>query len=102
VDLGEDSRDVAASFLDDLLEVMDEVSAMANASCDDLRLAQQENPNVFRSVRGFAATLKSVAVQRPDVVADQQVKTALTSLDTAMGELDGALALCGINTDAAS
>jgi len=92
-----DSDDVAASYLDNLLAVIDEASAMAEASCDDLELAQQENPNVFRSVHGFAQTLKGVAAQQPDLTQDDTVKSTLAELDTTMGELDGAFMLCGIN-----
>jgi hypothetical protein len=95
--MAQDADDVAASFLDNVLNVIDEASAMAEASCDDLKLAQQDNPNVFRSVRGFAQTLKGVAAQRPDLTDDETIKSTLDELDTTMGELDGALKLCGIN-----
>jgi len=94
--LAEDSGDVAASFLNSLLDVIDEAAGMADSSCDDLKLAQVNNPSVFRSVRGFAATLKSVAAQQPDLAEDQQIMALLADLDLAMGELEGALRLCGI------
>ena len=94
--LAEDSSEVAASFQSSLLDVIDEAAAMADASCTDLKQAQVDNANVFRSVRGFAATLKNVAAQQPDLAEDDQIKTSLADLDVTMGELDGALRLCGI------
>ena len=72
---------------------------MAEASCDDLKLAQQDNPNVFRSVHGFAQTLKGVAAQRPDLTDDETIKSTLAQLDTTMGELDTALRRCGIDAN---
>jgi hypothetical protein len=94
--LAEDSSDVAASFLNSVLDVIDEAAAMAETSCDDLKLAQTDNPNVFRLVRGFATTLKNVAAQQPDLAEDEQIKASLAELDMTMGSLEGALRLCGI------
>jgi hypothetical protein len=96
-DLGDDPDEAAAVFLDSLQSVIDEASVMAEASCDDLKLALVDNPAVFRSVRGYAATLKRVAAQSPDLSEDEAIKATLADLDTTMGQLDGALSLCGIS-----
>jgi hypothetical protein len=96
-DLGDDPDEAAAVFLDSLLSVIDEASVMSEASCDDLQLALVDNPTVFRSVRGYAATLKRVAAQSPDLIEDEEIKATLAELDTTMGQLDGALRLCGIS-----
>jgi hypothetical protein len=77
--------------------VLDEMSVMAEASCDELKQAVKEDPNVFRSVRGYGATLKRIAAQSPDLGEDEEVKAALAELDVSMGQLDGALSLCGIS-----
>jgi hypothetical protein len=94
--LAEDSSDVAASFLDSVLDVIDEAAAMAEASCDDLKLAQVDNPSVFSSVRGFAATLKRAVAQDPALAEDEQIMASLAEMDAATASLDGALSLCGI------
>ena len=94
--LGEDMSDVAAAFLENVLDVTDEASAMAESSCDDLKLAQADNPTVFRSVQSYAATLKRLAAVQPDLTQEQQIKQSLSDLDLTMGELEGALRLCGI------
>ena len=98
VDLGEDPEDTMVVFEDQILSVIDEASVMAEASCDDLKQAQTDNPNVFRSIRGYAATLKKVASQSPDMSQDPEMASTLAELDTTMGQLDGALSLCGIST----
>ncbi len=94
--LGEDAEEAILVFLDDLAGVIDETSVMAEAPCDELKQAQAQDPNVFRSVRGYAATLKRVAAQSPELNEDDEVKATLVELDTTMGQLDGALRLCGI------
>jgi len=98
VDLGEDPDDTLAVFEDQLLTVMDQASVMAEASCDDLKAAQTDDPTVFRSIRGYAATLKRVASQSPDMAQDPEIASSLADLDVTMGQLDGALSLCGIST----
>jgi hypothetical protein len=97
-DLGDDPEDTLAVFEDQLLTVIDQASVMAEAPCDDLKRAQTDDPNVFRSIRGYAATLKKVASQSPDMAQDPEIASALADLDTVMGQLDGALSLCGIST----
>ncbi len=87
---------MAASLLGSLQDVIDEAAAMSEASCDELKQAQATDPGAFRLVRGYAATLKNVVAQQPDIAADEEIKAALAALDTNMGELDGALRLCGI------
>ncbi len=95
-DLGEDMSDVQVAFLQNLLDVIDEASAMAEASCDDLKLAQADNPTVFRSVRSYAATLKRLADAQSELTTDAQIQQSLSDLDLTMGELEGALRLCGV------
>ena len=97
IDLGDDPGETVAVFLDQLSGVIDEASVMAEASCEDLKDAQTDNPTVFRSVRGYAATLKRLATQSPDLSQDPEVVALLAELDTTMGQLDGALSLCGIS-----
>jgi len=97
IDLGDDPGETVAVFLDQLSGVIDEASVMAEASCGDLKDAQTDNPTVFRSVRGYAATLKRLATQSPDLSQDPEVVALLAELDTTMGQLDGALSLCGIS-----
>jgi len=94
--VGEDAGEAILVFLDNLAGVIDEASVMAEAPCDELKRAQAQDPNVFRSVRGYAATLKRVAAQSPELSDDLEVKSTLAELDTTMGQLDGALRLCGI------
>lgn len=91
-----DTEDAILVFLDNLTSVMDEASVMAEASCDELKQARAQDPSVFRSVRGYAATLKRVAAQSPELNQDDEVKATLAELDATMGQLDGALSLCGI------
>jgi hypothetical protein len=96
-DLGEDPDETVMVYLDSLFQVLDEMSVMAEASCDELKQALKENPNVFRSVRGFGASLKRVAAQSAGLSQDEEVAATLAELDVTMGQLDGALSLCGIS-----
>jgi hypothetical protein len=97
MDLGEDPDETVLAYLDGLFQVLDQMSVMAEASCDDLKQAVKEDPNVFRSVRGYGATLKRVAAQSLDLSEDEEVQASLAELDVSMGQLEGALSLCGIN-----
>jgi hypothetical protein len=94
--LGEDADEAIASYLDDLIAVIDEAAVMAEAPCEDLQQAVRDNPNVFRSVRGFAAALKRVAAQQPDMAEEVAVQDALAELDATLSQLEAALMLCGI------
>jgi len=98
IGLGEDPGDTVAVYVDQLMGVIDEASVMAEASCDELKQAQTDDPNAFRSIRGYAATLKRLAGQSPDLNQDPEVASTLADLDVTMGQLDGALSLCGITT----
>jgi hypothetical protein len=91
-----DPADVARAFLSEVSAATDEAIALASAPCDELKTELQTNPSELPSLRGFAATLKQLARQEADLDTDD-VRNAMTDLDQAMAELQGALSLCGLN-----
>ena len=91
-----DPADVARAFLAEVSDATDEAIALASAPCDELKTELQANPSEVPSLRGFAATLKRLARQEADLDTDE-VHNAVTELDQAMAELEGALSLCGLN-----
>jgi hypothetical protein len=86
---------VEDAFLSNVDDVIAEAADLAASPCEDLTRITRDNPGLLPSVRGFAAALKRLASSQPALDTDA-VKLALADLDRSMGELEGALSLCGI------
>ena len=78
--------------VDDLIA---EAADLAVTPCDELMAVTQANPNLVPSVRGFASALKRIGTTQAALDTDA-VRASLADLDHSMGELEGALSLCGI------
>jgi hypothetical protein len=93
---GADPADIENAFLSNVDDVIAEAADLAASPCEDLNVITRNNPNAVPSVRGFAAALKRLAGSQA-VLDTEAVKAAMSDLDHSMGELDGALNLCGIS-----
>jgi hypothetical protein len=91
-----DPAEVEDAFLSDVGDLIAEADYLAAAPCDDLVAITRGNPNAVRSIRGFAVALKNVGKQQA-VLDTDAVRSAVANLDHSMGELEGALSLCGIS-----
>jgi hypothetical protein len=90
-----DPADIEAAFLSNIDDLIAEANDLAVTPCDELAAVTRSNPNLIASIRGFAATLKRAGGSQP-VLDTDAVKSAFADLDKSMGELEGALGLCGI------
>jgi hypothetical protein len=90
--LNEDPSDVAAAFMTNVLDVAEQAAVLADSSCDELATLTAE----ISGIRGFAATLKRVASQDQSLDSPE-VRAVMDELDAALGQLNGALSLCGIS-----
>jgi hypothetical protein len=90
--LDEDASDVIDSFMVSVLDVAEQAAVFADLSCNELATLTRE----VSGLRGFAATLKRLADQEPDLDSPE-VRAVVSDLDTALGQLNGALSLCGIS-----
>jgi hypothetical protein len=93
---GADPADIENAFLSNVDDVIAEAADLASSPCEDLKVITSNNANMIPTVRGFAATLKRVAGSQA-VLDTDAVKAAMSDLDHSIGELDGALSLCGIS-----
>jgi len=75
-----------------VLDLAEQAAVFADSSCDDLATLTSE----ISGIRGFAATLKRVASQDPSLESPE-VRAVMDELDAALGQLNGALSLCGIS-----
>ena len=87
--------DVENAFLSNVDDLIAEAADLAVTPCPDLVMLTRDNPNLLPSVRGFAAAAKRIGATQT-VLNTDAVKTELSDLDHSMGELEGALNLCGI------
>jgi hypothetical protein len=87
--------DVENAFLSNVDDLIAEAADLAVTPCPDLTALTRDNPNLLPSVRGFAAAAKRIGSTQA-VLNTDAVKTELSDLDHSMGELEGALNLCGI------
>ena len=78
--------------MDDLIA---EAADLTVTPCADLTMVTRDNPNLVPSIRGFAAAVKRISATQA-VLNTDAVKAELSDLDQSMGELEGALSLCGI------
>jgi hypothetical protein len=87
--------DIENAFLSNVDDLIGEAADLAVTPCPDLIMVTRDNPNLLPSVRGFAAAAKRIGATQT-VLNTDAVKTELSDLDHSMGELEGALNLCGI------
>ena len=87
--------DVEIAFLDNLDDLIAEATDLSLAPCEDLQAITQQNPNLVPSIRGYAAAIKRVSTSQPMLDTDA-VKASIGDLDHTMGQLEGALSLCGV------
>jgi hypothetical protein len=92
---GNDPVEVQAAFLSNVDDIIAEATDLSVAPCEDLVAVTKANPSLVPNVRGFAAAIKRVSTSQP-VLDTDEVKAAIADLDKIMGQLDGALSLCGI------
>jgi hypothetical protein len=90
-----EAADVQDAFLANVNDLTSEIEDLAGAKCEELTAETRDNPTAVTEIRGFAATLKRVGSQQPQLNSDE-VRSALAALDQAVGHLDGALSACGI------
>jgi hypothetical protein len=91
-----DPVEIEVTFLSNVDDLIAEANDLAVFPCPDLTGVTRDNPSLIPSLRGFAATLKRVGTTQA-VLDTEVVKTALSDLDRSMGQLEGALSLCGIS-----
>jgi ABC-type transport system substrate-binding protein len=87
--------DVENAFLSNVDDLIAETADLTVTPCPDLMMLVRDNPNLVASVRGFAAAAKRIGATQA-VLNTDAVKAELSDLDHSMGELEGALSLCGI------
>jgi hypothetical protein len=91
-----DPVEIEVTFLSNVDDLIAEANDLSVFPCPDLTTITRDNPSLVPSLRGFAATLKRVGTSQA-VLNTDAVKTALSDLDKSMGQLEGALSLCGIS-----
>jgi len=89
------SSDVENAYLSNVDDLIAEAADLAVTPCDELTAVTRANPDLVRSVRGFANALKRVGTTQPAHDTDA-VRASLADLDHSMGQFEGALSLCGI------
>jgi hypothetical protein len=87
--------EVENALLSNVDDLIAEAADLAVTPCEDLIVVIRENPNLLPSIRGFAAAVKRIGATQA-VLNTDTVKAGLSDLDHSMGELEGALNLCGI------
>ena len=92
---GADPMEVQDAFLTNVDDVIAEATDLSVAPCEDLVAITKANPDLVPNIRGFAAAIKRVSTSQP-VLDTDEVKAAIADLDKTMGQLNGALSLCGI------
>ena len=97
VDPTTDPGEIEDAFLSDVDNLIAEATDLAVTPCDDLVMVVLQNPQLVPSLRGYAATVKRVSANQA-VLNTDAVKSAVADLDKTMGQLEGALNLCGITT----
>jgi hypothetical protein len=96
---GADPVEVQDAFLTNVDDIIAEATDLSVAPCEDLVAITKANPSLVPNIRGFAAAIKRVSTSQP-VLDTGEVKAAIADLDKTMGQLDGALSLCGITPPA--
>ena len=97
VDPSAEPSGIEDAFLSDVDDLIAEATDLAVTPCDDLVMVVQQNPQLVPSLRGYAATVKRVSANQA-VLNTDAVKSAVADLDKTMGQLEGALSLCGITS----
>jgi hypothetical protein len=92
---GNDPVEVQNAFLSNVDDIIAEATDLSVAPCEDLLAVTKANPSLVPNIRGFAAAIKRVSTSQ-SVLDTDEVKAAIADLDKTMGQLDGALSLCGI------
>src|ERR1700686_4899404 len=87
--------DVENAFLSNVDDLIAEAADLTVTPCADLTMVTRDNPNLVPSIRGFAAAVKRIGATQA-VLNTDAVRAELSDLDHSMGELEGALSLCGI------
>lgn len=87
--------EVQDAFLTNVDDIIAEATDLSVTPCEDLVAITKGNPSLVPNIRGFAAAIKRVSTSQP-VLDTDEVKAAIADLDKTMGQLDGALSLCGI------
>ena len=87
--------DVENAFLSNVDDLIAEAADLTDTPCADLTMVTRDNPNLVPSIRGFAAAVKRISATQA-VLNTDAVKAELADLDQSMGQLEGALSLCGI------
>jgi hypothetical protein len=87
--------DVENAFLSNVDDLIAEAADLTDTPCPDLTMIIRDNPNLVPSIRGFAAAVKRISGTQA-VLDTDAVKAELSDLDQSMGDLEGALSLCGI------
>jgi len=89
------AADVENAFLSNVDDLIAEAADLTVTPCADLTQVTRDNPNLLPSIHGFAAAAKRIGASQA-VLNTDAVKAELSDLDHSIGELDGALNLCGI------
>jgi hypothetical protein len=92
----EDIDDVTQAFMNDVLDVAERAAFWAEATCEEMAILVRDNPREVNSLRGFAAVLKRMPDQQP-ALDRPDVRALLQDMDMALGQMNGALSLCGLN-----
>jgi hypothetical protein len=87
--------DVENAFLSNVDDLIAEAADLTDTPCPDLTMITRDNPNLVPSIRGFAAAVKRISGSQA-VLNTDAVKAELADLDQSMGDLEGALSVCGI------
>jgi hypothetical protein len=94
---GADPAALENAFLSNIDDLVAEAADLSSAPCEDLTIVARDNPNMMRSLRGFAASLKRLGSSQA-ALDTEAVKAALADLDRSITQLDSALGVCGINS----
>lgn len=90
--------DVQDAFLTNVNDLTSEVETLATAECADLTAETQANPTEVTEMRGFAATLQRIGTTQPALNTSEDVRSSLSDLTQALGQLYATLTRCGIPT----
>lgn len=89
--------DAQYGFLSNVNDLTSEVEGLAIGSCADLTTELRANPTEAADMHRLAATVQRFGAAQPALDNDD-VRSALADLSSALGQLDAALARCGIST----
>ncbi len=87
---------MADAFEAEVRQIADQATFLANAPCDRLVSATDQDPTLVPMLRGFAATLQGLA-NREEALARSSSERVLREMDQALAALDQALRACKID-----